>query len=312
MASPAVSLNKIHLVKKDEALEDIAKHYGHRDWKTIWKAPENRAVVSKRREPKGIAAGDKLVIPPNEKQLKQNASNLASLAQARNGELKVRAALVEEVARREKSVKVYDELIKGFVETLKQVVGTLKENKEGMKKWGEGVDVAAKLAQMGVDLGGLCQTGYKAAKASGEELAKLNKEALKEAVDLTKEPLQDQAIKAAGTLKERDNTAVAFVGIVADSWDKMTSPSFWANTYTQAMPRSMGGEGKSWSEAVTMEVGEDIDNRIKSVIADGAKHIRTLQADQAKVRQRLTETQKLIKECDARAKMFEDQASKLP
>ena len=38
----------------------------------------------------------------------------------------------------------------------------------------------------------------------------------------------------------------------------------------------MGGEGKEWSEAATMEVGEDIENRVKAVLADGAKPHKTI------------------------------------
>ena len=117
-----VSLNDI---ADGISIEKIAKKFGHRDWKTIWKAPENRDLVSKRREPGKIQSGDDLVIPPNEKQLKEHEDELNSLNGARDANLKLRDALRAEVARREKSVQVYEDLIKSTVQCKNDILDGL-------------------------------------------------------------------------------------------------------------------------------------------------------------------------------------------
>jgi hypothetical protein len=302
----STSLNQTHKVNKGESLRVIAKKYGHNDWKTIWKAPENRTIVSKRSKPENIAAGDMLVIPPNQRQLKENAAKLLSLNQARDAVLKVWGGLKNDVGRLEKSIKVYDDLIKGSRETTQQVINQLERNLNSIRKLAIKVDVAKFFVDMGRTLGTLVGIGYKAIKASGEALKELNKEALHEAVHLATDPLEKVTVKAVSTLKDRDRKPLAFLGILADSYEKMTSPSFWAYTIVQK------AEGKSWSDAVTTEIGDDIEERIKWVVAQGAKNINQLQADQNAQRARLAEKQPLIRECEARLKWHEQQARELP
>jgi hypothetical protein len=55
-------------VKKGDTLAGIAKQFHHAKWQTIWNAPENKSLVSKRKKPEAIEPGDQLTIPLNEKQ----------------------------------------------------------------------------------------------------------------------------------------------------------------------------------------------------------------------------------------------------
>lgn len=54
---------KKHKVKSGETLSAIAKQYKVKDWKTIWEADENKALVKKRKKPEKIQAGDEVMIP---------------------------------------------------------------------------------------------------------------------------------------------------------------------------------------------------------------------------------------------------------
>lgn len=303
----AVATKQTHKVKKGETLIGIAKKYGHKDWKAIWKAPENKSIASKRKDPEKIEPGDALVIPLNAKQRKENDAKLLALNEARNAELQLCTGLTNQVQRLQRSIKLYDELIQSNVQSTKRIVDDLKKNLAGMKKWGDGVDAVAMLTQMGVSLGKIAKTGQAATKASGAALKKLNDEAAKEAVGIATGPLKGEALKAAGKLKKQDSTAVAIIGILADSWNKMTSPSFWAHTYVQ-----MTENGKSWSDAVTMEIGDDIKQRIQQVVANSAKHIKKLQAKQQALKAELAAIGGLAKGCRARIQAYEKAAAAFP
>lgn len=176
-----------------------------------------------------------------------------------------------------------------------------------MKGWASGVDAAATLAQMGVTLGKIGGLARQSTKLGGEALKMVNEKAIEEVTALATDPLKDASIKAVATLKSRTGSALGYVGIVAESWDKMTSPSFWANAYVQKFK-----EGKTFSQAMTSEVGEDIEERIKWVIAEGARQIKRLQDQQNAIKAQLAETRSLMRECDARIKWNEQEAAKLP
>lgn len=293
-----------HKVKKGDTLIGIAKKYGHRDWKAIWDAPENKAVVKKRKDPKKIDTGDVLHIPLNAKQQKENDAELLKLNDARNAEAQALKVLDNEVTRLEARVKLYDSLIKGEVEFTKSLVAQLKANLAGMKKWADGVDAVAMLTQMGVNLGSVAKSGAAATKASGEALTKLNQKALKDASGVVTGPIAPLLAKATQQWKTDDNAALATIGILLDSWNKMTSPSFWAHTYVQ-----MTENGKSWSEAVTMDIGDDIKQRIKEVVARSADNIKKFQAHKKAAEASLTVTQGMIKGSSARIKAYEKSAA---
>jgi LysM domain len=303
MAPPT---HKKYKFVKGDTLEHIAKKHKLRDGKTIWKAPENREIVSKRKKPEQLQPGDMLFIPPSEAQLKQIAQKVLELNKARDTNLKVRSALEAEANRIKMKTKVYDDLIAGNRETTDKIVAELEKNLRSMKNWSTGVDAAKMLTQMGISLGKLGVYGFRAAHASGEALKELNKKALEEAVELAQRPMEHGTVMIVSKLKDSASKGLAVAGLLAEGWEKMTAPSFWANTVVQ-----MTQNGKSWSEAVTSEVGEDIEDRIKSVVADSAKQIKTFQDRQKVIVAQVAEIQPLMKECDARATFYETEAAKL-
>jgi len=103
-----------------------------------------------------------LFIPPGEEQLKQNAQKLAELNKGRDNSVKVRAALQSEADRIKAKTKVYDGLIASSRQTTVEIVKELQKTLGDMKRVSSGVDAAAMLAQMGVNLGKLGSIGYKA------------------------------------------------------------------------------------------------------------------------------------------------------
>lgn len=298
---------KQHKVKKGENLTVIAKKYHHKDWKPIWDAPENKQIAKSRGAPEKIQPGDVLVIPLNEQEKKEVCEQQARLQAERDAEVVLQKALNAEALRFKTRMQICDALSKAYVSSTQRIVDELRANKAAMKKWGEGVDVAKELATMGVNLGKLASTGAKASQAAGDALERLNKQAAKEATDMLTDPLKNQAVKAAATLKDKKSWVSATVGILADSWDKMTSPSFWAHTYVQ-----MTENGKSWSEAVTMDIGEDIDRRIKEYIQKCADDVGKLKPERKDVEKRLSEVQGFLGECAQRIKAVEANASELP
>jgi len=112
-------------------------------------------------------------------------------------------------------------------------------------------------------------------------------------------------IKFTGELRERSDSPLGYVGEMAKSWGKMTAPSFWANTFVQ-----MTENGKSWSDVVAMDVGDDIQLRMKEVVADGMKQVQKLEQKMAEAKGMEAANQKYISECEARIKWCEQEALK--
>jgi len=117
------------------------------------------------------------------------------------------------------------------------------------------VDVAAEILLI---LAGVGKISAKASKASGAELAKLNKEALKK---ITGVPAAKKI--SLGYLLKQDNiigqTAGALYAL-EESFANLTSPGFWAKTIAGI------NEGKSWFDAVNFDLDQDITNKLN--IAD--------------------------------------------
>jgi hypothetical protein len=139
----------------------------------------------------------------------------------------------------------------------------LKDCAEQSKKWGDRVDAAAEVAKVLRGLGGLAKVGREASKASGKALEELNKKAQKQAIDIAKDPLEGEAKKAATGYLLDDSNEISVIGVTvgafAEAFNKMQTPSFWAQTFVQI------NEGKGWSEAVTFDLKRDIENKINQV-----------------------------------------------
>ena len=86
----------------------------------------------------------------------------------------------------------------------------------------------------------------------------------------------------------------------------MTSPSFWANAVVQMK------EGKTWSEAMTREVGADIKERIKMVETSHDLQIHQLHDAQRRIKTQMETRSRLVKECEQRLKDLAAQIKALP
>lgn len=298
------SSNQTHKVSKGETLDGIARKY-RADPKTLWKAAENKALVTKRGKPEGLLPGDVIVIPPSEKELKEATQKLEQLRKMRDAAGKLLDVLEKEDQRTQRRIKVYSELIVDNRKSTIEVVGELKKTLADMKGWADGVDAAATVAHITASMTQICAKGMQATKLSGATLEEMNKELTKDVLMLPADQLKDVGIKVTGQLKERADSPLGYIGIVANSWEKMMAPSFWANTFVQITQN-----GKSWSDAVAMDVGEDIQERIKSVVAEGMNQVQRLDQQLASARSQQAENRTLTAECQARIKWCEQEATK--
>lgn len=296
--------NQTHKFAKGETLDGIAKRY-RADAKALWKAADNKALVAKRGKPEALVPGDVIVVPPSEKELKEATQKLEQLRKTRDAAGKMLEALEKENQRAQRRVKIYSELIVDNRKSTIEIVGELKKTLADMKGWADGVDAAATVAQITVSITQICAKGMQASKLSGAALEEMNRELTKDVLMMPADQLKDVGIKLTGQLKERADSALGYVGVVANSWEKMMAPSFWANTFVQITQND-----KSWSDAVAMDVGEDIQERIKSVVAEGVRQVQKLEQQLASARSLQAENRKLTTECEARIKWFEQEAAK--
>jgi hypothetical protein len=283
--------SELYKVKKGDTLTSIAKQFGHRKWETIWNAADNKSLVSKRKKPEAIEPGDQLTIPPNEAKRKQ-AENLQQ-------------SLDDHVSRLTRQLKITDELIKYEREATEKIVKDLEDNLKNMKKWSKGVDAAATVATALVDLrksiGEAAKLGKKAIGANEKELKDILKEATKGSKDLAKDQAKDQLTETAAKLleehKEDSNEVVAFAGCMADAYEKYLLPSFWAGTITQMM------DGKSWSDAVSTDLAEELEDRIKSIKAESAQRLKQFEAKRNLLAGQLQQSKTIGKQAAQNAKV---------
>lgn len=300
-------LQQEHKVKKGEQLQGIAKKFGHKSWKTIWDAPENKKVVQSRRQPEQIQPGDILVIPPNEKQIKEVQAKVAELRAERDAEYGLYQALKEEASRLQEKRDVFDRLIRSHEENTSAVINELNGNIKGLEACANAQAAASFVISWSKGLVKLSRTAYQASTASGKALEELNKKALKQVADMHKKPLKKAGLKTIAKLDESSSTPLAVIGILADSWVKMTSPSFWTNTYIQTMEN-----GKSWSEAVQMKVGDDIRQQISEVTKNSAELTKKLTQRKRDIEAKIAENSMLVRDTEGRLKKIESEAAALP
>ncbi len=257
---------KIHKVKKGETLTGIAKKYKIKTWKEIWQAPENKAIASKRKKPEQILPGDAFTIPFSAAQWKEITSEVNQWQIMLAADTDLMAAFE---ARRTKSETAIMRLKKTAVlsdQMHKKIVENLQKTAADAKRWGTTVDAIATVAQLMVSLGKLVKSGHKAAQLTGEELAKMNKQLSKDALKMAYGPIAKEARVAAAKHVQNEkkgySLAMVSMGILSDSFDKMTSPSFWAWTVVRLK------EGDSWSDAVTYDFQKEVKQKIAQITRD--------------------------------------------
>ncbi|MCH2164030.1 MAG: LysM peptidoglycan-binding domain-containing protein [Marinovum sp.] len=251
-------------VKKGDTLTFIAKAHKHAKWQTIWNAPENKGVVSKRKKPENIEPGDLLVIPLNEAQSKAYQMEVYNTQCMLDQETRLVEQLDKDIKRFSTSIKNLKNIKATSDKAHKELVVMLSNAAKDAKRWGSTVDAIAAVAGLMKSLTKLTMKAHKATKLSGDALEALNNEMAKDALNMAYDPIAKQAKKAAAKhvtdAKNGYNLAIAGAGIVWQSFDKMTSPSFWAWTVTRLR------DGDSWSDAVTYDFQAEVKQKISNLV----------------------------------------------
>jgi hypothetical protein len=211
MAVPALD-PKIHVVRRGDSLDAIAKTQGYRDWQVIYKSRCNARLRSLRPNPNLIHPGDTVMLPPR-------AADIRAVLQTRMDRLK---------AARQDSEALFESIKRQLDAEFGKV-----------NRVGNTVDTAATVLNILVSLGSLCAKGYKTLEMGAADLAKANKELGKEVFDLPKGVFEELALKTFGDQLDDQktvklmNTVWIFSAVVVRSWLDITSPSYWAGAYAE-------------------------------------------------------------------------------
>ncbi len=257
---------KVHKVKKGETLTDIAKKYKLKSWKDIWQAPENKKLVAKRKKAEQIQPGDVFTIPFNPAQWDKITQEIAEWQGMLAADTKLLASFEKRRAQSENAIKKLQRTAALSDKMHKAIVAELQKTAAGAKRWGTTVDAIATVSQLMVGLGKMVKTGYKAASVTGKELIEINEKLAKDAVVMIQAPIKTEARKAVAKHVQNEkkgySLALVSLGILSDSFDKMTSPSFWAWTVARLK------EGDSWSDAVTYDFQKEVKQKIAQITRD--------------------------------------------
>lgn len=258
-----MKLPRKHTVSKGETLIGIAKKYKHKTYKDIWNDADNAKLKKKRGKPEAIEPRDILVIPLTADEVKAFRLQRAVFTDLMMIERHLAEAMLERSNSAAKASELALKRYKAADKEFLAIIAMLKDCERQSKKWSDGVDAAAEVVKIMRGLGGLAKVGKEASKASGQALQELNKKAMGKAVDIAKDPLEGQAKKAATEYLLDESNEISIIGLTvgtfAEAFDKMQSPSFWAQTFVQI------SEGKGWSAAVTFDLKRDIENKVNQV-----------------------------------------------
>lgn len=254
-----------HTVKKKETIESIAKSYGFRDWKEIWKYPDNRALVSKRKEAKNLEPGDELIVPAmNEAEREAFLAKRRELNMAIGIEGVIANKLELKADALEKAAVLAEAQAKSADETWTALSKELAASANSAKTWSDGVDVAAFVINLTRSIGQLATKSSNATKLIDQkELAKADAvmmEMHKDCMKMAYEPINAEAQKAAGKYLADPASGTGdlklALGAAIESYGKLTAPSFWGKTMIAL------ADGKSWSEAATYDYEAEVKDRL--------------------------------------------------
>ncbi len=289
-------------LKKNDTLDALARKFKYKGWKQIWLAKENAALRKKRGKPEKLQVGDIVYMPVTDAERKHVDKSILELNMMRDDLLVLRSNFEADIKRLEYNCKNLTRIIGDLKRVAAGMIAEIKAAKKGIKRVSTAVDMAATLINLAHSLGKLAHTGFKASKASGDALKKINDELTRDVKKKIRDGYIDAARKSLVLLK---NTSLEVIWIVNDSYDKMTSPSFWAMTFTQIW------DGKSWSEAVTYDLEADFARKIKNVERERDTYVRNISAEIAKQKGTIKTLQAAIKQIDRRIAKYEGTAVQL-
>ncbi|MFY9212447.1 MAG: LysM domain-containing protein [Aestuariivita sp.] len=257
----------VHQVKKGENLEKIAKRYGVKSFKIIYEDPVNAKFRKTRPDPNAIQPGDKIIIPDY------------ALTPDKRKDVNSLIATVEE------RIKHLEAARKDQIKTTSQLASEIRSGKASFKKTAQAADAAAMLATLFMSIGKIVAKGAKMSTMKATEVAKANKDILKEVTGMRLTALEPALQAGASKMSKSSTNAIAVLGITGDSFFKMTSPSFWGKTFIKARNEGLFkkvmagqfGEGwDAWSKAVTWDPLKEFDVMIRQMEAQSAKIVKSM------------------------------------
>ena len=246
----------VHTVKKGENLDKIARFYGIKSFVTIYKDPVNTKFRKTRPNPDKIQPGDQIIIPDY------------ALTPDKRKDLKTLIATVE--AR----IKNLEQAKKEQINTTASLSGEIKKGKKDFKKTGDAVDAAALVLTILNSLAKITVTGSKMGAMKATEVAKANKDIIKEVVGMNVSAIEPALQAGAKSMSTSATKAVGVLGVLGDSFFKMTSPSFWGKTFIKARDEGMfkkiasgklGDGWDAWEKAVTWDPLKEFDKMVSDM-----------------------------------------------
>jgi hypothetical protein len=201
-----------YIVRHGDNLSGIAQQRGYRDWSVIYNSRCNDALRRQRPNPNLIQPGDRVMLPPRPDQIRLALqSRLANLQRLEM-----------------ESTAMFDGLVR-------ELDGHFK----AAEQKGQMVDVAADVINILKSLTSMTIKGFQGLSKSGAELAQINKELAKEAIDMPKDflgekvAMQTYANMVSGPQADamREHTWWAMGGVAVQAWLDINSPSYWASTW---------------------------------------------------------------------------------
>ncbi|MDP5221029.1 hypothetical protein Q5Y75_27995 [Ruegeria sp. 2205SS24-7] len=294
-----------HKVKKGEDIAKIAKSYGHASGGDIFYHGYNKALRKSRKSPEALTVGDVLVIPRTEA---ENLQALLWIAQteaerdlsqgllARADEFSRKAAAATKQYNNNK--KYCDMMVKEIEKAAKDIDGMLVT-----------VDTINTVATMFVGLGAITKRSSLAAKATGKELAAINKEAAGIAKGMAKKPIKDGAAKKGIEYLKTDKDVSEVgkrVAYAAEIGMSVTSPSFWAKGLVAIW------NGKSLGEALAWDPVRELNKQANKVKIDYGKRNAELFSAIKGLEKSASKLIGMVKDAESRARKLSKSLEAMP
>lgn len=257
----------VHVVKKGEALDKIARAYGLKSFRQIYDDPVNAKFRKQRPNPDAIQPGDKIVIP-NFALTPDKRRNLKTLIAT------IEARIKKVEARRSAFQKMHDAAVRD-----------VRKTQAEFKRTSSAIDAAALVLNLLKSLTKMSVKGMQMAGKEGDEIVKANKEIMKELGGMHLDAVSPALQKGAKKMSDSQSRSVAVMGAVGESYFNLTSPSFWAKTYIKANEQKLFhkiisgkfGEGwEAWSKAVTWDPVAEFDKTIKDMEQQANRMVKAM------------------------------------
>ena len=299
--------------KKNDTLEKIAKSWGVAKASYIWDDPMNKSVKSKRKKPDALVPGDILHIPYTLKQKKAILEKKLHYLDLIDGEAALAAHFAKQSDLFAAAARRADARIKELQKSRDDLEKYLLRIEKDVKATSQAVDIAAAVLTL---LVGLSKTAAKAAKASGDELVKLNKEAMKQITGVPAEKAKGAAKEAGVKYLLDPKNEISMVGLtvgtLSESFDKMTSPSFWATTISRMRTSGKGLTWESWVDASTFDLKQEITNQLHMADRTFIPAKKAAIRDAQSALKRGMESTRLAKSAIDRTKIYMKKKAELP